>query len=208
MNRRVCHAPFAGHNSELGVARRSRERNHISDVRSPRNEHQHSFEPKSKAAVRHCSISPEIKVPPVILRAEAVVFHCVCEDIQPFFTLAPPNNLSDSRNQNVHRSRRLPVVIGPHIKRLNLLGIVKHGNWAFKIILGQITFVLGLEICTVLNRVFELLVRFAKDFDGLLVGDSFEGPVKHKLQSTQERLVHELGEQRQIFLTVIEEILD
>ena len=58
--------------SEFRVSRRARKWNHIADVVHPGEKHEQSFEPDSKAGVRHRSITTQIDIPLVLFRIDVV----------------------------------------------------------------------------------------------------------------------------------------
>jgi hypothetical protein len=65
----VTHAGAGAHRreevapSEIGVARRPRERNHIPNVGHPGQEHQQPLEPQTEPGVRHRAETSQIHIP-------------------------------------------------------------------------------------------------------------------------------------------------
>src|SRR5258706_6982666 len=73
--------------SEIRVARRAGEGDHVANVRHARQKHEESFKPKTKTGVRHRAVTPKVCVPPVILWLEFMEFQVVEQLIQPFLAL-------------------------------------------------------------------------------------------------------------------------
>jgi hypothetical protein len=61
--------------SEIAGSRSARKGNHIADVCHTCGKHQHAFEAKAEACVRHTAVTAKIHIPPVILWIEVMAFH-------------------------------------------------------------------------------------------------------------------------------------
>src|SRR3974390_3516731 len=68
---------------ELRIPRRPRERNHVADVRHPRDELHRPLQAQTEACVRHGSVAPEIKIPPVRFRVEFLLLHALRQYVEP-----------------------------------------------------------------------------------------------------------------------------
>src|SRR4029079_14629335 len=70
----VRHRKFA-RDLKLSASRCARERNHVTNIRDTRHEHQHPFKAQSETRMRNSPVTPEIEIPFVIGRIHFVAEH-------------------------------------------------------------------------------------------------------------------------------------
>mmetsp|Transcript_8945 Transcript_8945/g.27106 ORF Transcript_8945/g.27106 Transcript_8945/m.27106 type:complete len:265 (+) Transcript_8945:799-1593(+) len=141
----------------------------------------------------HGAVFPEVPVPPELVR-DAVPLHVPLKDLDPFLPGAASHQLPHSRHKQVHCGHGLAVLVQPHVKSLDVLGVVRdeerapaEGN------LAQPSLVLRLQVRPPLD--LELKVAFPiplclhQQVDGLRVGD----PVPHARGKPAQHLGPRLG---------------
>ena len=145
----------SGIHLELGTARCSGEWNDIPDVGNARQEHQHTLKSQAKTTMRNRAKASQFQIPPVVFLIELVVLELLFQYPETFLPLATSDDLPDAWNQYVHGGHRHSICVGSHVKGFDGLGIIKNGDRAFKMFLGQEPFVLGLKIGSIGDRVFK-----------------------------------------------------
>ena len=109
-------------------------------------------------------------MPPVVGRLHATLFDPTFQHVQPLFTLAAADDLADSRHQNVHRADGFSVLVTPHVIRFNRSRVIVQDDRLLEGLLGQESFVLGLQIATPLDGILKLLPARQQNVDRLCVG--------------------------------------
>ena len=101
----------------------------------------------------------QLQVPPVVGHVLAEFSDAFFKDVQTFLALAAAHELADARHQHVHGSHRPAVVVEAHVERLDLLGIVGDDHGRAELLLGDVAFVLRLEVLAPRDGVLECLAR-------------------------------------------------
>ena len=130
--------------------------------------------------------------------------HPALQYVPPFFTLAASDELADARHQDVHRPDGLSVVVHAHVEGLDSLGIVRDDHRLLYFLLGQVAFVLRLEISAPGDRVFKILARFLQQSHRLGVGDALELRVGDAFQGGDDAFIVPLVEEFHVFPAVLQ----
>src|SRR5215510_7306432 len=130
------------------VAWRPRKRNRIAHVRQPRDVRHRALEPEPEPRVRYRAVATQVAIPAVVLLVYVMLVQSRIEHIESLFALTTPDDLADPRGEHIHRRDGLPVVVDAHVERLDGLRVVQHDYRLLRVLLGEITLVLGLKVDT------------------------------------------------------------
>ena len=170
--------------------------------------HKEALEAGSEAGVGHGAIFPEIEIPAVVAEIKAIRFHTGFEKVVAFFALAPADDFANSRDEDVHRSRRFSVVIGPHVEGLNFLGVVVNGERSIDDFFAEVALVLGLEVDTPLDRIVELPAGLEEFLDRFGVAHAGETTGGQFFEAGTEAFIHEFFEDAEIAFVIIKDVFD
>ena len=109
-----------------------------------------------------------------MLRVEILFAHALIQNVQAFLPLAAANNLAHARHEHVHGPHGLPVIVEAHVKRLQRPRVVVQDDRTLEMLLGQILFVLGLQVVAPSNRELPTLARLEEYIDRFGVRDAKE----------------------------------
>ena len=79
--------------------------------------------------MRHTPITPQVRIPPIVLGPELVKLQIVKELIETFLALCAADDFADARDQDIHRGDRLAVVVQAHVKRFDLARVIEDRDW-------------------------------------------------------------------------------
>ena len=96
--------------------------------------------------MRYCTVSSQIKVPPILLFIQLALLHPFLEDFKDLFSLAATNNLADLRHERVEGSYGFPVGVQLHVEGLDFLRIVVKENGSVVDFLSEVLFVLSGQV--------------------------------------------------------------
>ena len=128
------------------VSGSSREGQNIADIRHAGHIEYKPLEAQSEPRMPCAAVSAKLQIPVIIVLAKFKPLQRLLEHLGTLHALASSEYLPDSGYKKVHGGNRLPVVILTHIKSLYVAGIIGYKNGAFEMLLGQIAFMLGLQI--------------------------------------------------------------
>ena len=94
------------------------------------------------------AVTAKIEIPRLILFVKPEFVERAEKIIEPFLSLASSDDLADARNEKIRGGNSLAVVVEPHIKRLDVLRIIRHEHGLFIYGLRKIPFMLRLEIAS------------------------------------------------------------
>ena len=137
--------------------RRPGKRNHVPDVGHARNELNEAFETEPEAGVRNRSEAPEVEIPAVRLRVDALLLHPGLQDVEAVLPLAAADQLARSRHEHVHGPDGPAVIVHVHVKGLVLTRVVVNDDRSLKHLLREVSFVFGLQIFSSFGRIFKRL---------------------------------------------------
>ena len=123
--------------SELRIAHGAGMQLHVPDVADACQVHHHPLEAQTEACVLAGAVAPQIAVPPVVLRVHAQLADALLQYLQSLLALAAADDLTNAGDQTVRRRHRLAVIVDPHIKGLDLGGIVGDEHRALEHLLRQ-----------------------------------------------------------------------
>src|SRR5690606_22291232 len=131
---------------ESGISRCSRERNNIPDITHPGYIHKDSLKTKAKSSMRNRPVFPQIQEPLIIFDIHTQFLHPGQKDIISFLSLAAAYNLPYLGHQALDSPDALIIIIQTHIEGFYIFRIISYHNRFLKIFLGQISFMVGLEV--------------------------------------------------------------
>ena len=143
----------------------AREGNHVADVAHPRDELQDPLQSQSESRVGNRAVAAQVEIPPIAGRIEIHFPQASLEHVEPFFTLAAADDLADFRDEDIHCPHGPAVVVGPHVEGFDTARIVVEDDRPAKLLLGQISFVLRLQIDAPGNGKLEFLARTLQQAD-------------------------------------------
>mmetsp|Transcript_14576 Transcript_14576/g.63141 ORF Transcript_14576/g.63141 Transcript_14576/m.63141 type:complete len:630 (+) Transcript_14576:1418-3307(+) len=193
------------------VTRPARVRDHVADVVHAGAEEDETLKPESKPGVHHGSVPPQVHVPLVLLGFQAHLDHPALHYLQTLLSLRSADELANLGHQHVHRGHRLAVLVEPHVKRLDVLGVVVHDDRLLEDLLGQVALVLRREVDAPLHRVHKLFASrhsLLEELDGLGVGHAAKGGRRHVLHAVQSLLIVHLGDEREVLGAVLEDVVE
>ena len=158
--------------------------------------------------MRDAAVFAEVDIPVVGFRIEAVLGEILQQDVEPLLALAAADDLADAGDEHVHGGDGFVVVVEAHVERFDFLRVVENGHGRLEMLFREPALVLGLQVESVFDRVFEGLAAGLEQLDRRGVGDPLEGPAGDEFEALAESLVHELFENRQVALAVFECFLD
>src|SRR6266540_5478462 len=109
--------------SKFQMLWRPGEGNDITDIGHPRDGHQEALEPEAETGVRYGTESSNVEIPPVVLSIHTRFLHPPFEPLEAFFALTATDEFSHSRDQQIHGSHGSVVIVYPHIKGFDFLGV-------------------------------------------------------------------------------------
>ena len=121
------------------------------------------------------TVAAQVKVVLVLLGIHTQVLDAGLEQIQALLALGAADNLADAGNQAVGGGDGLAVLVHAHVERLDLGRVVGYEGRALKVLLGQETLVLGLQVDAPAHGIVKLVAGgdgLLQDFDGLGIGDA------------------------------------
>ena len=154
------------------------------------------------------TVFTKIQIEFIILSVKTKLFHAGYQLIVIVLTLAAADDLSDARNETVHGSDRLVVLVHLHVERLDLLRIVGNEYRTFKFLFCQVTLMFGLQIAAPAYLIFKLIVVFLKNGDGVRLGHMGVIRLSHVAQTLDETLIHKLIEELHLFRCIFQHIVD
>ena len=154
------------------------------------------------------TVFTEIQIEAILLFVKSQLVHTCCQLIVVILSLASANDLADTRNQTVHSCYGLSILIGFHVERLDLLRIVGYKYRAFEYLLGQITFMLGLQIASPGYFIIKFIVILFQNLHSLCIGHMSELRVQYMVQTVQKTLVHEGIKEVHLFRSILQYIAD
>src|SRR5699024_6136317 len=111
------------------------------------------------------TIFAQIQIELVIFGSKSQLVHTGFQFAVIVFSLASADDLSDSRNQAVHGSDRLIVVVLLHIEGFDLLRIVSDEYRFLENLLGEIALMLCLKITAPEHLVVEFVIVLLQKLD-------------------------------------------
>ena len=121
--------------------RSARERNYIADVCHTGHKQQQTLETKAETGVRATSVFTGIQIPPHILHRYIQFLDTGKQLIVIGFTFRTSDNLANLREQNIHGTYSLAVLVLLHIECLDFLRIVGQDYRTLEVFFHQVTFV-------------------------------------------------------------------
>src|SRR5512138_3023034 len=115
---------------KLRMARCPGERHHVPDVLHPRQVHDESLEAETEAGMGAGTPAAGIQVPPEAGRVDSRFGHPRFKKVKPLLPLAPADDLPYLGNQKVHGRHGPPVVVLPHVERLDVLWVIYDEYWS------------------------------------------------------------------------------
>ena len=89
------------------------------------------------------------------------------------------DDFADARHKQVHggdgESPFTVRLVGAHVKRFDAFRVIINGDGTFEVLLGEETFVFGLQVDAPGDGVVKFLAAVFKDFYGFGVGDALKG---------------------------------
>ena len=162
------------------MARRPRIRDDIANIAFAGDEHQQALETEAEASMWHRAVATRIDIPAIAGRVEPMGLHRRDQAVQALFTLAAADDLADAGHEHIHRRDGLSVVVLTHIEGLGGLRIVAHGHGTLEVRLGQIAFMLRLEVLAPDDRILELTPRLKQKLHRLGIGDASKRALSHE----------------------------
>src|SRR5262245_9126076 len=155
----LCKQRASSERSIPRVTRRSREGNRIAYVGQAGDVSDRALKAEAETSVRNGAVAAQVAVPGVMLLIDSALGHARIEHLGPLFPLAAADDLADPGCQHVHRRDSSAVVVDAHVERLDALGIVHHDDRLLRVLLGEVTLVLGLKVDAPFHRELEFLLR-------------------------------------------------
>src|SRR5437899_7991874 len=81
---------------ELGLARCTRERDHVADVLDPGRVLDRALEAETEPGVRHGAVAAQVAIPPVVFCGEPDLGDPAIEYVEPLLALAAADDLADA----------------------------------------------------------------------------------------------------------------
>mmetsp|Transcript_43115 Transcript_43115/g.91733 ORF Transcript_43115/g.91733 Transcript_43115/m.91733 type:complete len:465 (-) Transcript_43115:443-1837(-) len=161
--------------------------------------------------MRDGSKPAQIEVPPIIVNVQIELLHLFHEDIQSFLPLTSANKLADPGHEEIHCVHSLAsvLVIIPHVKCLDRLGVIVNEDSALKFCLRQPPLMLRRQVSPKLHLRELPLGGILRDLllqvlDGIPVRHPHEWLVRELLQPLLQPLVEKLREESQVLVALLE----
>jgi len=167
---------------EIAVFRITWKWNHITDILHSCNKKNQTFKPETETGVRHGAELACVHIPGHVY-------------------------LTDLREKDIHASHGFAVFIEFHVERLDFLGIIGKHDRTFEMLLHKITLMLGSKIRTPVNREFEFLTAFLKDFHTLCIRKTYKVILDNKFQTVDQLFVEMVVEELNVILAVAKPIV-
>ena len=122
--------------------------------------------------MRHRTETTSIQIPPHILHRDMQLLDTLIKLIIISLTLGTTDDLANLREENIHRTNGLTILVLLHIECLDLFRIVCQDNRTLEMLLNQETLMLGSQVDAPINRELELMTlsdRLLKDLDTLRI---------------------------------------
>ena len=181
---------------------------HVADVAHAGQVHDHALKAETEARVTAAAVAAQVEIPPVVFLAQTELLHALGEQVEPLLTLAAADDLADARHEAVRRGDGLAVVIHAHIKRLDVLRVIRDEHGLVEHLLGQVALVLGLQVDAPLDGVVELVAGLLQQLHGVGIGDAAEVVVHDVVQALEQALIHEGVEKLQLLWAFFEHGVD
>ena len=122
--------------------------------------------------------------------------------------LRTADNLADLREQHVHRTDGLSILVLLHVESLDLLRIVDKDHRTLEVLLDQIAFVFRLQVAPPVAGEFELAARSLENLHALGVIQPLEFVVQHEVEPLDQTVVPHLVHELQILAAVLQRVAD
>ena len=120
------------------------------------------------------TILSEVKVEAVVFLVKTHLFDLAEKFLIIVFTLAAADDLADARNETVHSSNSLAILVELHVECFDLLRVIGNEYRTFEDLLCQITLVLSLKVAAPEYFVIECVIVLFKKLDRLCVSNMTE----------------------------------
>jgi hypothetical protein len=161
--------------------------------------------------VRDGSVLAKLSIPPVSLFIKLACLNSLVKNFEVFLSGRASNNLTNTRDQDIHCLDSLAVFIQLHVEGLDVLGIVEEDNGSIENFLSEVALMLRSEIYTPFNFVLELdlsiLDFLLKDSDSFCVRYTAEWCLDDLVESFNETLLNELIEELEFIFVVCHHVL-
>ncbi len=147
----------------------------------------------------------KVEIPPVGLRVEPDLVDPCGEFVQIVFSLAAADDLTEARNQKVHRPDGASLLVLLHVKRFDLSRIVGNKEWASHHLLGEILLMLALQIRAPEGRILEGSLSFLQRLDRLGVAHPGEVRLHNLVETLEEAVEYPLVKEGHILRRLLED---
>ena len=137
------------------------------------------------------AVFAKLQVPPIVVALHAKLLDARFKYIESLFSLAAAAQFSDAGNEQIGCGDGLSVVVHAHVEGLDLFGIIGYEYRAAEVLLGKISFVLGLKVAAPIRLVLECCAAFFENLDSVCVAYAGEFSVSYAFEALDEALVHE-----------------
>src|SRR5690606_8021228 len=138
---------------DLGLLRGAGEGEDVADVLHAGDEEDEAFEAEAEAGVGDGAVPAQVAVPPVVLLVQAHLVEAAVEDVEAFLALRAADEFAHAGDEDVHGGDGLFSVgacllrpVQAHVEGLDALGVVHDDDGLLEVLLGEVAFVLGLEV--------------------------------------------------------------
>ena len=111
------------------------------------------------------------------------------EAFETLFALTSSHDFTDAWHEDVHRGDGLTVVVLAHVERLRGFRVVVDGHRALEMLLGEITFVLGLQVLAPDDGILEFTTRLQQELHGLGIRDARKGSFGDESQPLEQAFI-------------------
>ena len=161
--------------------------------------------------MRSGSEATGVEIPPHVLHRDAELVNACLEFVVVRLTLAATDDFTNAREEHVHGTYGLAVVVLLHVERFDFLRVVGENDRTTEVLFDEESFMFALEVSAPRDGEFELHaigLRLLKNLDALGIGDAGEILSHDALESCDEFVVPMVVEETEVILTVVKGVAD
>ena len=157
--------------------------------------------------MRHRTETASIQIPPHILHRNSHFINAVQQFVIISFTFGPSDNFTDFREQHIHRTNRLAILILLHIESFDLFRIVSQDYRTFEMLLNQEAFMFRSQVNPPIYRELECMAFSNSLFQNLApfcIRQTDEIVFQHSLQTFDQTFIEHIVQEFDIVHTVVQ----
>ena len=181
-----------------------REFHRVADIGHAGKVHHHALEPQPESTVRYAAEPTQIEVVLIVGELHAARLYFAEEFVVIVFALRAADDLAHAGHEQIGRGYGLAVGVLLHVERFYLARIVYDEHGFFVVLVGEVAFMLRLEIESPFDGVDELLARLFENIYRLGIIDARKVAVNDVFELGDKPVLEPRVEEFELGLAVLD----